>query len=266
MMVNVLFQVFGILLCTSCLVEGVSYADEVRNLFERHFTNKDNECWSTTGADENTNDKGMAIALVNVYTQNCINYNNNPDNRQFYWQLNAKLRDQTNEQIWRDTEKLLNKALEMLGAKTWDLVFRASHCTDIKKGYILKNYDFWSTSLNASASANFLDENKIFFKIVTSPGGTEISEYSNFTDEKEVLLQSNSELYVQEYITDEQGIDAKKKKVGLPKSKKMKAFAVVTGNIPARASRSGLRSGFCGIVRGSTADASPSKSGCCTIL
>ncbi|WAR16110.1 hypothetical protein MAR_030704, partial [Mya arenaria] len=113
-------QVFGIILCSSCLVKGGFYADKVRDLFERHFTNKDNECWETTGADKTTDDKGMAKALVNVYTQDCLVYNHQPKDK-----LNEKLRDHTKEQIWLDTEQLLNEGLDILGLKTWDLLYRA---------------------------------------------------------------------------------------------------------------------------------------------
>ncbi|XP_052764371.1 uncharacterized protein LOC128206137 [Mya arenaria] len=186
MQVNILFQVFGIILCSSCLVKGGFYADKVRDLFERHFTNKDNECWETTGADKTTDDKGMAKALVNVYTQDCLVYNH-------------------------------------------------------QQGHTFTVDAFWSTSLLREEANEFLtkDSLSIFFEIHTTCGA-DISSYSEFQTEKEILLQSNRTFYVTEYVADEAGIKTKKEGVkGEFEWEPMKAFAVVTGIIPASSSKSG---------------------------
>ncbi|WAR16095.1 hypothetical protein MAR_030689 [Mya arenaria] len=248
-------KIFGIIICSSSLVEGFSYADEVRDIFRRHFNNEDNECWERTNTNQYTDTIGMAKALVNVYTQECKNFNNKKYGWSFYRVLNDKLRGRTNEPIWLDTEDLLNRALSVLGLQTGNTLFRACQCSDIKKGYILMNYDFWSTSLDASQTTQFLSKDKIFFKLTASPAGTYIDKYSAFP-EKEVLLQSKSQLYVEEYITDTQEIEAKTNELKLPTDTKMKAFAVVTGNIPPSVSGSALNSGKCDCSGGTTSGAS----------
>ncbi|WAR16096.1 hypothetical protein MAR_030690 [Mya arenaria] len=241
--------------CT--VAQGGSYADNVRNLFVRHFNDKDNKCWKATKADQTTNDKDMAIALVNVYTQECKDYNNKTNASPFYKELNAKLRAQTKEQIWLDTEQLLNQGLGIIGIKTWDLLFRACKCDNIKQGHSFHVYSYWSTSLLPWVANDFLNDEAIFFKMLKTPRGADVSQYSKFSYEKEVLLQSNREFYVTEYVTDKQGIANKTKEVdGKLKWSEMLAFAVVTGDIPARGSRSAPKSGYCDCSHGTTSGAS----------
>ncbi|XP_052760841.1 uncharacterized protein LOC128203456 isoform X2 [Mya arenaria] len=200
MQVNVLFQVFGILLCSACLVEGDSYADRVKNLFERHFKTPNNTCWSISNqtASAYKGDMRMAVALINVYTQVCKNYADNVNGKPLYAELNKQLRDQTKVQIWLDTEQLLNQALQM------------------------------------------------------APG-SRVSDYSFVQSEKEILLQSKLEFYVKEYVDDKENIENKTSSLeGVSKWNQIKAFVVVTGEIPTRGSRSALKSGYCNCSGGTT--------------
>ncbi|WAR13908.1 hypothetical protein MAR_004013, partial [Mya arenaria] len=194
MQVNVLFQVFGILLCSASLVEGDSYADRVKDIFERHFKTPRNTCWSNAiqTASAYKENIRMAVALINVYTQSCTDYTDNVKGWPFYAELNKQLADQTKVQIWLDTEQLLNQALEL------------------------------------------------------APSGAEISDYSFFQSEEEILLQSKREFYVKEYVDDKENIFNKTSLLkGVSELDKIKAFVVVTGNISTRGSRSAPKSGFC---------------------
>ncbi|WAR16103.1 hypothetical protein MAR_030697, partial [Mya arenaria] len=128
MQLDIWFRLFGVLLCSISIVKGNSYAVQVNNLFERHFNNSDNPCWKETRAHKTTNDKGMAEVLVHVYTQECKNYNSKINDLPFFNVLNKKHREGTNEQIWLDTEKLLNQALKILGLQTWGTLHRACEC------------------------------------------------------------------------------------------------------------------------------------------
>ncbi|WAR13885.1 hypothetical protein MAR_003990 [Mya arenaria] len=181
MQVNVLFQVFGILLCSAYLVEGDSYADRVKNLFERHFKNPNNTCWSNANQTASAYKENirMAVALINVYTQSCLDYADYVKGWHFFAMLNKQLRDQTKVQIWLDTEQLLNQALELVGITTWDTLYRACECEDIKQGHTFTVNSFWSTSLLPSVANGFLKTNNLFFQILQAPGGAKVSEYSN---------------------------------------------------------------------------------------
>ncbi|XP_052764712.1 uncharacterized protein LOC128206359 [Mya arenaria] len=260
MQVKFLLRLFGIFICSVNIAKGSSYADEVKTLLRKHFNNENNICWSTATLKANQykgdENKSMAITLINVYTQECYQYNDNTNVWPFYRALNTKLRAKTSENIWLDTESLLNQGLEMIGLDTWDLLYRSCFCNNIKKGSTIIVDDFWSTSLEARASNNFLNKDKIFFQIVDARRGANIRNYSTYSGEKEILLQSKSEFYVTEYFTDATGI--KNKKEGVNESgivwNDMKAFAVVTSNIPTRAVRS--VSNYCDCLAGTTSDAS----------
>ncbi|XP_052764822.1 uncharacterized protein LOC128206440 [Mya arenaria] len=245
MQLDVLFRLFGILLCSSCIVEGwffgKSYADKVNDLFKSHFNNEDNTCWKTAQvkADKSTDgeDEKMAIALINVYTQECKEFNSFKE-KSFYAELNEQLRSKTRDTVWLDTENLLNKGLEIIGLEKSPKLYRACHCNDIQKGSTFTVNDFWSTSKVASAANGFLTKEKVFFVITAASRGAYIVDYSAAQWEKEVLLQSKQTFYVKEYVVDKEGIDAKRAgENGV--SRDMKAFAVVTGDISSGASKSG---------------------------
>ncbi|XP_052760840.1 uncharacterized protein LOC128203456 isoform X1 [Mya arenaria] len=254
MQVNVLFQVFGILLCSACLVEGDSYADRVKNLFERHFKTPNNTCWSISNqtASAYKGDMRMAVALINVYTQVCKNYADNVNGKPLYAELNKQLRDQTKVQIWLDTEQLLNQALQMVGIATRYNLYRACECSNIKQGHTFTVNYFWSTSLLPRVANRFLKANDFFFHILQAPG-SRVSDYSFVQSEKEILLQSKLEFYVKEYVDDKENIENKTSSLeGVSKWNQIKAFVVVTGEIPTRGSRSALKSGYCNCSGGTT--------------
>ncbi|WAR16088.1 hypothetical protein MAR_030682, partial [Mya arenaria] len=168
---NCCFGCSGFSCAVFALLKGFPMLNKCETFLRDTSNSATNKCWKDAilKAHKSTSDenKRMTIALINVYTQNCENnyHNNHP----FYQELNEKLRNNTTERIWRDTEQLLNIALAMLGQKSWPLLYRSCHCTDIKQKDTITNGGFLSTSLELSRLASFLRKDKVLFLIENSP-------------------------------------------------------------------------------------------------
>jgi hypothetical protein len=157
-------------------------------------------------ATEYTQDKQMAVQLVNIYTQECKAYKDS-NKKPIYYTLNKNLRSENPEEIWKEMSALLNKGLVLLGRQEIKNLYRGCRCPVVKKDTPFNFKQFASTSSDPAVAVQFLKSppgsspGKAFIHIKKAEG-TGIQPYSSYPQEKEFLLGPDIYLNVVEYIPE----------------------------------------------------------------
>lgn len=139
-------------------------------------------------------DTSYAVALINLYTQSCkLN-----DQTYFYGELNRQLREGANT-FWQTVGNIFDRAIDYLNIEFFNVTYRAQSDLDMTpiKG---ENYTFKSLT-STSLIANMVEyfycqaDSKYFFEMYNVKG-LDVSPYSAFAIEEEVLLKSGASFYV----------------------------------------------------------------------
>ncbi|XP_060606753.1 uncharacterized protein LOC132759047, partial [Ruditapes philippinarum] len=133
-----------------------------------------------------TMDRKYAIGLINLYTQDS----------NFYRKLNEEMRSNypTKTDIWQRSGDLINRGIDILGRTKHKIVYRG--CIVLngppEKGRNFKFNQITSTTLIRELAQHFADDGchkgKLFE--ISNVDGLLAEEYSDFRNEKEVLIKS----------------------------------------------------------------------------
>ncbi|XP_028397104.1 uncharacterized protein LOC114520953 [Dendronephthya gigantea] len=235
----------GLLVILSLLTIDSSYAQSYSNRISKLYQDlsisstclNEAEEKSATFTSFSENEK-KAVELVNIYTQECEAYENN-DGKAFYAKLNENLRSGNPEPIWKTTGDLLSEGLILLGPGKFSNLYRSCRCSTIVEGTQFSFHQFASTSSDAEAAFEFLGSGKSFIHIIDATG-TDIEEYSSFSNEKEILLRPEIYLNVEKVETDSIRIRQEIKKLVPNKDPPngVKEFVVLRGSSTRRIKRS----------------------------
>lgn len=199
-----------------------AYSSKVDNLFHALFPSDPGSCLkqakqkSDKFATEYTQDKQMAVQLVNIYTQECKAYKDS-NGSPVYSTLNENLRSGYPKPIWNDMSALLSTALVLLGPQKIPNLYRGGYCSDVKIGTLFTFKQFASTSSNPAVAFKFLSAGKSFVHIKEAKG-TDIQPYSSFPSEDEYLLRPDIYLNVVQIETEINRIHEEIEKI-LPSTK-----------------------------------------------
>lgn len=189
-----------ILLVFAGAVNSQSYSASVQDLFKdlQAEDQKSSTCvtkaMQKANSFSNTEDNKHAVALINLYTQDC-----KLTSGILYGVLNSNLRSGQPKPIWKRTEDLLNQGISLLGMSTFTDLYRG--CTNtlqFQPGTPYHFSQFISTSTDISVAKQFAGNGAnalIFF--IKNARGLSIQQFSQFPSEKEVLLKSSSTFTVQ---------------------------------------------------------------------
>lgn len=140
-------------------------------------------------------EKTNASALVNLYTQGCVT-----KGVVFHAELNRQLRTGTPTSYWRDVERLLNKALDILGEQEFEDLYRGCKITGVnfETGKVYYFKAFLSTSWDENiAKTNFKGTHLFHIK---KAKGVNVEKYSRYDYEKEVLIRSSTNYKINNII------------------------------------------------------------------
>lgn len=182
------------------IVNSSSYGRSVDNYFKELKSKYPDaaECIkkANTKAAEITSmydeDEQRAAALVNLYTQSC-----KLDQTTFYALLNSNLRTGHSAPFWKKAGDLLNQGMVLLKESKFSDVYRGCvHPHTFKPGTLVRFHEFLSTSLSSWTAFWFALKNcrrssMVIFNIKDAVG-LDVSTYSAFSAEDEVLIKSSS--------------------------------------------------------------------------
>lgn len=185
-------------------MEGNTYEERVDEVFKKlnsfhpHFhccLQIANEK-SQEFANVKTTDEIKAIAIANLYSQNC------PHSNKFYATLNSYLRNGNPPEPWNTTSHLLIEAIEKLGLENFSVVYRGQTALyeTLNQNTIAVFSQFTSSSKSAEQALEFAKVSyntrpKYFFEI-QNVSGLNLERYAAIPAEKEVLLKPNSSFMV----------------------------------------------------------------------
>ncbi|KAL4239210.1 Ecto-ADP-ribosyltransferase 4 [Mactra antiquata] len=139
-------------------------------------------------------DQKWAGVAVNIYSS--------PDRIQnatclyIHRNVNQKLPQSDQSNIWNRFRDVLVKAMTLLGEKEFPHLFRGEENNNKDK---LVNqpftYRFFSTTIDPNVTTYFGADDGIFYHILNATG-TDISEYSDMPEEKEILIKPNQHFKV----------------------------------------------------------------------
>ena len=166
-----------------------------------------------------------------------------------YATLNEKLRSGNPPLVWNTMSKLLTQGLGNLGLKSFPALYRSCHCPNVAKGTPFTFSQFASTSLDVDAALGFLAAEKSFIRIVNAIG-SDITKYSSFPNESEVLLSPDVNLDVIQVETDINQIRKEIQKIAPGKSipDTVKMYIVLDGSRKTKKPKGGFWSScLCGL-------------------
>ncbi|XP_045173944.2 uncharacterized protein LOC123535371 [Mercenaria mercenaria] len=207
-----------------CSGHEKSYADEVRDLFNRLQMNfpSTSKCIAKANTTKNqfvgkyNDDKQYAVALINLYAQEC----SLPSSGAVYRKINSVLRNGNSEQPWKQAGDLIDRGLDILGQETVSVVYRGCRTpVTFTSGSEYMFSQIISTSLDPKVALLFgcfngyqnSQENNLlntFFEI-RNARGVRIDKYSAMNNEEEFLMQSVSSFFVVNTTDDSQDIKKK---------------------------------------------------------
>lgn len=132
-----------------------------------------------------------AVALVNLYTQEC-------PNDYFYSRLNRQLRSLQPAPLWQNAATALSEAFDTLGESNFHKVFsgkdRFDEFQNLRVGRLFKFNQFSSTSKFVTKGLEFACG--IYFFEIREVKGFDCVEYSAFPEEEEVIIKPTAEFLV----------------------------------------------------------------------
>ncbi|XP_053372854.1 uncharacterized protein LOC128546390 isoform X2 [Mercenaria mercenaria] len=170
-------------------------------------------------------DAFFAVILINMYSNpNCYLFIKRQGGL-FNEKLNKEIQNNyprdANSRLWIQVGNLVNKAIELLGMKTYQVVYRGClHNPDLSRS----EFSFrriTSTSMNPQV-ADFYTGCETFI-MIEDARGLDMHRYSQIPDEAEIILQSTNIYLIEEYTRNKTEIREKLEKV-LPGMQQVKLF------------------------------------------
>jgi hypothetical protein len=155
--------------------------------------------------DEMSKDKQYATALLNLYTQEC----NITRTVTFYKKLNQQLRSGKPQTLWKRTEDLMIQSIDLFGEIQFAQLYRGC-INDItfRPGQPYNFNQFVSTTLDYDVAWKMAIKDELptgFYRVVYSikdAKGLNIEQFSEYADEKEVLLKPTSTFNVLNIVNE----------------------------------------------------------------